>query len=223
MRLVSMMFLILLSSFIIAIILLIGYSFTNRNNKGRLISIGLSLLLLIVSSTSMYKNEKHKNFTYSAMRISYDELLSELNITYKSASELEENKKFKREARVLFNRASILSINSDIIPYSSLFVSKEMGEVFGEIISRIYNIGFISDHEDYLIESINIESMTNYLRQIGSILDSPNRSSSYINKGKRIKMEYNKQEINKIKSLLADMDKVVVKEVDKVKELVEEE
>lgn len=223
MRLVSTIFLILLSLFIIAAILLISYSLVNRNNKGRLMGIGLSMLLLIVSSTTMYKSEKHKNFTYSAMCISYDELLRELDITYIPASELKENEEFKRQSTLLFNRASILSINSDIIPYSSLFASKEMGETFSEIISKIYNIAYITAHEDYLIESINIESMTNYLRQIGSILDSPNRSSSYINKGKRIKMEYNKQEINKIKSLLADMDKVVVKEVDKVKELVEEE
>ena len=221
MGLVSVQFTILLTMFIITIILLIRYSLINRNNKGRLMAIGLSILLLIVSSTTMYKSEKSKNFTYTSMGINYDELLRELDIRYTPASELEENEKFKKEARLLFNRASGLMLNSEIIPIPDLFASKEMGETFRDLIKSINLIGINLLDEDYLIQSISIESMTNYLRQIGSILDSPNRSSSYIRKGKRIKMNYDEREINKIKSLLADMDKVLVEEIGRVEKLEE--
>lgn len=215
----SMEFRIFFIAFIIIISILLRYSWVNKNDKGIYIALGISILLLFMSSITIYKYENAKLFSHIAMRMNYDNLAKELNINYSGDSKLEKNENFNRQFDLVYNRAHSLQINSNIISVPSLFNSVSMAEAFGDVITKIYNIGYILAHEDYLLEPTKIESLSNYLSEIGLILDSPVEGYSYAYRGRRIKMDYDEDQINRVKFLVDKMNEILEDEIEKVRKL----
>lgn len=209
MRLMNTGFIISFIIFITIVIVLLWYSWVNNNDRGRYVALGSMILLLIISSFTIYKYQKAKHFSYISMRINYDEFVKELDISYLEDSKLEQNEDFKRQFDLLYNRTHALMINSEVTPISSIFTSESMREVLPQITEKIYNIGFILAQEDYALRNSTVTNISGYLREIGLILGSPSGEFRY---GKN-SINYEEKQIDKIKLLVDKISKILNDEV----------
>lgn len=196
--------------FIATVFILLVYSWTNRNDKGRYIALGTIIVLLIISSITIYKYQKTKSTLHQVMYNNYREFTSALNINYSGNSESEKNEYFKRQIVLLLDQIIEFDTISEITPMSSFFTSESMREVFPEIKEAIYSIHFKIKEEDYSLEHNTIESLSKHLSDIGFMLGEHVDSLGHNNWGVlRARIDYEESKIDRVKELVDEINQVL--------------
>lgn len=207
----------ILISFIGIILFLIWYSWVNRNDKGIYISLGTIILILVISSATIYKYQKSKHNSYVAIGLNYNQFVEELNINYVGDSKSEQYEDFKGQMDLLFNRIIILDIMSEITPVPSIFSSQDMREVYLKLKEKIFNIHYLIGEEKYHFKQSMIEDLSKHLKEIGLIL---NLQTSWKGYGRNV-IDYEEVQINRIKVLVDGLNNILEDEVAKVLKLQE--
>ncbi|MDY0236340.1 MAG: hypothetical protein RBR71_09940 [Gudongella sp.] len=200
--------------FIVIVLILVFFSWAQKNNKGRYVKRGAIIALFIVSFTMINRYNYHeaKTVINQALHRNYNEFTNELLMENPGtdASNTEQNEYFKRQIYSILSPIRNLDTISEIPTMKPIFTSDVMEDTFSELVETLFSIKDRMEEEDYSLDPTMVRNLSKSLSEIGFILRvTTGDMKPNIWGTKEFSVTYDENEIDLVDALIKEINIVL--------------